>query len=145
MHTPQIRKCIMLPALVVAVAGALGACSADTSTDGTSVDHAGTDWQCLPVPDDVMGRILEGEITADGQGVTVEKSVMVEGVDNNFVAADLVFPGDETFTGLFTYDRENIGPITSASKGTATLFNWPETPGGKLDGVDAAEKCLEKK
>lgn len=111
----------------------------------TVVSAQGQDWECLPVPEDVMGRILEGEITADGAGVEVEKATMVEGADNNFVAADLIFPGEKKpFTASFTYGRENISPITSASKGTAALFNWPETPGEKLDGSYAAEKCLDK-
>lgn len=139
-----MMKKTLVAGLALAVAGALGACSSDTATDG-NVEHAGAEWECQAVPDDVMTRILEGEKVSDGQGVDVENSAMVEGADNNFVAADLVFPGeDKPFTALFTYDRENIGPITSASKGTASLFNWPETP-GEFDGVGAAEKCLENK
>lgn len=109
------------------------------------VSAQGQDWECLPVPEDVMGRILEGEITADGAGVEVEKATMVEGADNNFVAADLMFPGEKKpFSASFTYPKDGAGPITSASKGTAALFNWPETPGGKLDGSYAAEKCLDE-
>ena len=135
------KRTALATAAIIATAGTLGACSSGTATDG-SVDYAGAEWECQTVPDDVMTRLLEGEKTNDGQGVTVEKSAMVAGTDNNFVAADLVFPGeDKPFTALFTYDRENIGPITSASKGTASLFNWPETP-GQFDGVGAAEKCL---
>lgn len=138
------KRTALATAAIIATTGTLGACSSGTAADG-NVDYANTEWECQTVPDDVMTRILEGEKTGDGQGVDVEKSAMVEGADNNFVAADLMFPGEEKpFTALFTYDRENIGPITSASKGTAVLFNWPETP-GEFDGVGAAEKCLENK
>lgn len=111
----------------------------------TVVSAQGQDWECLPVPEDVMGRILEGESNADGEGVEVQKSAMVQGVDNNFIAADLMFPGEsKPFSASFTYPKDGAGPITSASTGTAALFNWPETPGGKLDGSYAAEKCLDE-
>lgn len=138
------KRTALATAATIAAAGTLGACSSGTATD-SSVDYAGAEWECQTVPDDVMTRILEGEKTNDGQGVTVEKSTMVAGTDNNFVAADLVFPGEsKPFTAVFTTPIDGAGPITSATAGTAQLFNWPETPGGKLDGSYAAEKCLDE-
>lgn len=151
MNISQTRHNLTRPALAIvstiAVAGVLGACSTSTTTSDAGnpvVEFGGQDWECLPVPEETMGRVLEGESNADGEGIEVEKSAMVQGVDNNFIAADLVFPGEsKPFTAVFTTPIDGAGPITSATAGTAQLFNWPETPQGKLDGASAAEKCVD--
>ena len=141
------KKVLTLLALTPIVA-LLGACSSGTTTNDAGnavVEFGGQEWECLPAPEETLGSILEGEIRADGEGVEVSKSAMVQGVDNNFIAADLIFPGEsKPFTAVFTTPIDGAGPITSATAGTAQLFNWPETPGGKLDGAYAAEKCLDK-
>lgn len=108
-----------------------------------TVNVAGQDWDCLPVPDETMQRIMDGDKWDDGAHATVDKSVMVQGEDNNFIAANITWEGeDEPFAADFTAPIDGSGPITSASPGTAELFNWPETPGGPFDGTDAAKECL---
>ena len=140
------RTALATAATIAAVT--LGACSTVPQTNdagNTVVNFGDHDWECLSVPEDTLDSLLEGEIRADGEGVEVSKSAMVQGVDNYFVAADLIFPGDKTpFTAVFTTPIDGAGPVFSATAGTATLFNWPETPGGKLDGAYAVEKCLDK-
>lgn len=151
MKTSQTRHKIMRPALAIAstiaVAGALGACSTDTTTSDAGnpvVKFGGHEWECLPVPEETIDRVLDGSSYNVGE-FEVEKSAMVQGVDNYFVAADVIYPGDKTpFTAVFTTPIDGAGPITSATSGTARLFNWPENPKGKLDGAYAAEKCLDK-
>lgn len=107
------------------------------------VNVAGQDWECQPVPDETMQRIMEGDKWDDGTHATVDKAVMVQGADNNFIAANITWEGeDEPFAADFTAPVDGSGPITSASPGTAELFNWPETPGGPFDGTDAAKECL---
>lgn len=109
----------------------------------STVNVAGQDWECQPVPDETMQRIMGGDKWDDGAHATVDKAVMVQGVDNNFIAANITWEGeDEPFAADFTAPVDGIGPITSASPGTAELFNWPETPGGPFDGTDAAKDCL---
>lgn len=108
-----------------------------------TVNVAGQDWECLPVPDETMQRIMGGDKWDDGAHATVDKAVMVQGADNNFIAANITWEGeDEPFAADFTAPVDSSGPITSASPGTAELFNWPETPGGPFDGTDAAKECL---
>lgn len=110
-----------------------------------TVNVAGQEWECLPVPDETMQRIMDGDKWDDGAHATVEKAVMVQGEDNNFVAASILWEGeDEPFAADFTTASDGGGPITSASSGTAELFNWPETPGGPFDGTTTAKECLEK-
>lgn len=110
-----------------------------------TVNVAGQDWECLPVPDETMQRIMGGDKWDDGAHATVDKAVMVQGADNNFIAANIAWEGeDEPFAADFTAPVDGSGPITSASPGTAELFNWPETPGGPFDGTDAAKECLAK-
>ncbi|WP_165164948.1 hypothetical protein [Corynebacterium qintianiae] len=109
----------------------------------TTVKAGGQEWQCQPVPNEVMGRILDGDRA--GRRATVVASQMVQGADNLFVSARLQWDGEaDTFDAVFTAPIDGAGPITSASSGTATLFNWPETPGGPLDGTEASEECLKK-
>ena len=108
-----------------------------------TVNVAGQDWECQPVPDETMQRIMGGDKWDDGAHATVDKAVMVQGADNNFIAANITWEGeDEPFAADFTAPVDGSGPITSASPGTAELFNWPETPGGPFDGTDAAKECL---
>lgn len=110
-----------------------------------TVNVAGQDWECQPVPDETMQRIMGGDKWDDGAHATVDKAVMVQGEDNNFIAANITWEGeDEPFAADFTAPVDGSGPITSASPGTAELFNWPETPGGPFDGTDAAKECLAK-
>lgn len=117
----------------------------EATPDQPTVNHAGQEWACLPVPDDTMNRIMEGDLWDDGAHATVEKAVMVQGEDNNFIAASIKWEGeDEAFDADFTTALDGGGPITSASSGTASLFNWPETPNGPYDGTGAAQKCLKK-
>ena len=117
----------------------------EAAPEQPTVSHAGQEWECLPVPDDTMSRIMDGDLWDDGAHATVEKAVMVQGVDNNFVAASIKWEGeDEPFSADFTTALDGGGPITSASSGTASLFSWPETPGGPFDGTGAAQKCLKK-
>ncbi|WCZ33626.1 MULTISPECIES: hypothetical protein [Corynebacterium] len=112
--------------------------------EAETVEFGGQEWTCLPVPEDLLGRLLDGSSYNVGD-LGVDKSTMVRGVDNFFVAAEVIYPGDKTpFKAVFTSPIDGTGPITSATKGTAQLFNWPETPNGKLDGAYAAEKCLKK-
>ena len=109
----------------------------------STVNVAGQDWECQPVPDETMQRIMGGDKWDDGAHATVDKAVMVQGADNNFIAANITWEGeDEPFAADFTTASDGSGPITSASPGTAELFNWPETPGGPFDGTDAAKECL---
>lgn len=116
-----------------------------TAPEHPTVNHAGQEWECLPVPDDTMSRIMDGDLWDDGAHATVEKAVMVQGEDNNFVAASILWEGeDEAFAADFTTALDGSGPITSASSGTAELFNWPENPGGPFDGTGAAQECLKK-
>lgn len=111
--------------------------------EAETVKYGKQEWTCMPVPDDLMERLLDGS-TYNGTTVA-EKSTMVQGEDNFFIAAEVVYPdADSSFEAVFTSPIDGTGPITSATKGTAQLFNWPQTPGGKLDGAYAAEKCLEK-
>lgn len=108
-----------------------------------TVNVAGQDWECQPVPDETIQRIMDGDKWDDGAHATVDKAVMVQGADNNFIAANITWEGeDEPFAADFTAPVDGSGPITSASPGTAELFNWPETPGGPFDGTDAAKECL---
>ena len=108
-----------------------------------TVNVAGQDWECQPVPDETIQRIMDGDKWDDGAHATVDKAVMVQGADNNFIAANITWEGeDEPFAADFTAPIDGSGPITSASPGTAELFNWPETPGGPFDGTDAAKECL---
>ena len=108
-----------------------------------TVNVAGQDWECQPVPDETMQRIMGGDKWDDGAHATVDKAVMVQGEDNNFIAANITWEGeDEPFAADFTAPIDGSGPITSASPGTGELFNWPETPGGPFDGTDAAKECL---
>ena len=108
-----------------------------------TVNVAGQDWECLPVPDETMQRIMDGDKWDDGSHAAVDKAVMVQGADNNFIAANITWEGeDEPFAADFTAPVHGSGPITSASPGTAELFNWPETPGGPFDGTDAAKECV---
>lgn len=108
-----------------------------------TVNVAGQDWECQPAPDETMQRIMGGDKWDDGAHATVDKAVMVQGEDNNFIAANITWEGeDEPFAADFTAPIDGSGPITSASPGTADLFNWPETPGGPFDGTDAAKECL---
>ncbi|NYI55898.1 hypothetical protein [Corynebacterium tuberculostearicum] len=108
-----------------------------------TVSVAGQDWECQPVPDETMQRIMGGDKWDDGAHATVDKAVMVQGADNNFIAANITWEGeDDPFAADFTAPVDGSGPITSASPGTAELFNWPETPGGPFDGTDAAKECL---
>ncbi|MFS0138275.1 hypothetical protein ACL1FX_05110 [Corynebacterium striatum] len=117
----------------------------EAAPEQLTVSHAGQEWECLPVPDDTMNRIMDGDLWDDGAHAAVEKSVMVQGVDNNFIAASIKWEGeDEAFDADFTTAIDGGGPITSASSGTASLFNWPETPDGPYDGTGAAQKCLKK-
>ncbi|MGX4760740.1 hypothetical protein ACWJIK_01260 [Corynebacterium minutissimum] len=117
----------------------------ETAPEHPTVKHAGQEWECLPVPDDTMSRIMDGDLWDDGAHATVEKAVMVQGADNNFVATSILWEGeDEPFAADFTTAVDGGGPITSASSGTAELFNWPETPGGPFDGTGAAQECLKK-
>ena len=110
-----------------------------------TVNVAGQDWECQPVPDETMQRIMDGDKWDDGAHATVDKAVMVQGADNNFIAANITWEGeDEPFAADFTAPKNGSGPITSASPGTAELFNWPETPGGPFDGTNAAKECLAK-
>ena len=108
-----------------------------------TVNVAGQEWECQPVPDETMQRIMGGDKWDDGAHATVDKAVMVQGADNYFIAANITREGeDEPFAADFTAPVDGSGPITSASPGTAKLFNWPETPGGPFDGTDAAKECL---
>ena len=108
-----------------------------------TVNVAGQDWECQPVPDETMQRIMDGDKWDDGAHATVDKAVMVQGEDNNFIAANITWEGeDEPFAADFTTPKDGSGPITSANPGTAELFNWPETPGGPYDGTNAAKECL---
>lgn len=117
----------------------------EATPEHPTVKHAGQEWECLPVPDDTMSRIMDGDLWDDGAHATVEKAVMVQGEDNNFVAASIKWEGeDKPFDADFTTAIDGGGPITSASSGTASLFNWPETPGGPFDGTGAAQECLKK-
>ena len=110
-----------------------------------TVNVAGQDWECLPVPDETMQRIMDGDKWDDGAHATVDKAVMVQGADNNFISASITWEGeDEPFAADFTAPIDGSGPITSASPGTAELFTWPETPGGPLDGTNAAKECLAR-
>lgn len=118
---------------------------AQTEEKTNTVNVAGQDWECLPVPDETMQRIMDGDKWDDGAHSTVDKAVMVQGADNNFIAANITWEGeDEPFAADFTAPIDGNGPITSASSGTAVLFNWPETPDGPLDGTNAAKECLAK-
>jgi len=56
-----------------------------------TVSVAGQDWECQPVPDETMQRIMGGDKWDDGAHATVDKAVMVQGADNNFIAA--ISPG----------------------------------------------------
>ena len=104
---------------------------------------AGQDWECQPVPDETIRRIMDGDKWDDGAHATVDKAVMVQGADNNFIAANITWEGEnEPFAADFTAPKDRSGPITSASPGTAELFSWPETPGGPYDGTKAAKECL---
>lgn len=86
---------------------------------------------------------MDGDKRDDGARAIVDKAVMVQGKDNNFIAANITWEGEnEPFAADFTTSKEGGGPITSTSPGTATLFNWPETPGGPYDGTKAAKECL---
>ncbi|HAT1242516.1 TPA: hypothetical protein I8V59_000709 [Corynebacterium striatum] len=108
-----------------------------------TVNVADQEWECQPVPDETMQRIMGGDKWDDGAHATVDKAVMVQGADNYFIAANITWEGeDEPFAADFTAPVDGSGPITSASPGTAKLFNWPETPGGPFDGTDAAKECL---
>ena len=115
----------------------------EATPEHPTVKHSGQEWECQPVPDDTMSRIMDGDKWDDGAHATVDKAVMVQGADNYFIAANITWEGeDETFAADFTAPIDGSGPITSASPGTAKLFNWPETPGGPFDGTDAAKECL---
>lgn len=115
----------------------------EATPEHPTVKHSGQEWECLPVPDDTMSRIMDGDKWDDGAHATVDKAVMVQGADNYFIAANITWEGeDEPFAADFTAPVDGSGPITSASPGTAKLFNWPETPGGPFDGTDAAKECL---
>lgn len=117
----------------------------EAAPENLTVSHAGQEWECLPVPDGTMSRIMDGDLWDDGAHATVEKAVMVQGEDNSFVAANILWEGeDEAFSADFTTALDGGGPITSASSGTAELFNWPENPGGPFDGTGAAQECLKK-
>lgn len=110
-----------------------------------TVNVAGQDWECQPAPDKTMQRIMDGDKWDDGAHATVDKAVMVQGADNNFISASITWEGeDEPFAADFTAPIDGSGPITSASPGTAELFTWPETPGGPLDGTNAAKECLAR-
>lgn len=157
-------------AAIIAAAGTLGACSTPSATDdadstssatndadstssanndpgktGIVVSAEGQDWECLTVPEDVMGRILDGKIVANGEDVEVEKATMVEGADDDFIAAEMIFPdeADPVLTS-FTYPKDGTGPIYASDSDTAQLFNYPRIPQGKLDGSYAAEECVSK-
>mgnify|MGYP000111897180 CR=1 FL=1 len=111
--------------------------------DNNTVNVAGQDWECQPVPDETMQRIMDGDKWDDGAHATVDKAVMVQGADNNFIAANITWESEnEPFSADFTAPKDGSGPITSASPGTAELFSWPETPGGPYDGTNAAKECL---
>ncbi|MFW9223340.1 hypothetical protein [Corynebacterium striatum] len=115
----------------------------EATPEHPTVKHSGQEWECQPVPDDTMSRIMGGDKWDDGAHATVDKAVMVQGADNYFIAANITWEGeDEPFAADFTAPIGGSGPITSASPGTAKLFNWPETPGGPFDGTDAAKECL---
>ncbi|WP_129720923.1 hypothetical protein [Corynebacterium striatum] len=115
----------------------------EATPERPTVKHSGQEWECQPVPDDTMSRIMGGDKWDDGAHATVDKAVMVQGADNYFIAANITWEGeDEPFAADFTAPIGGSGPITSASPGTAKLFNWPETPGGPFDGTDAAKECL---
>lgn len=117
----------------------------EATPEHPTVNVAGQDWECLPVPDDTMSRIMDGDKWDDGAHATVDKAIMVQGEDNNFIAANILWEGEtEPFAAAFTTSLDGDSPITSASSGTATMFNWPETPGGPFDGTDAAQECLKK-
>lgn len=134
----------LLPLLTLSTLIFTGCSNADTQQqEKKSVNVAGQDWDCLPAPDETMQRILDGDKRDDGTHATVDKAVMVQGEDNNFIAANITWEGEnEPFTADFTAPKDGSGPITSASPGTAQLFNWPETPGGPYDGTNAAKECL---
>ena len=134
----------LLPLLTLSVLIFTGCSNAETQQEEKeTVNVAGQDWDCLPVPDETMQRIMDGDKLGDGTHATVDKAVMVLGKDNNFIAANITWEGEnEPFAADFTTSKEGSGPITSASPGTATLFNWPQTPGGPYDGTNAAKECL---
>ena len=122
----------------------ISSAASETDAELATVKFGGQEWTCLPAPEDLLERLLDGSSYNVGD-LAVDKATMVQGVDNFFVATDVIYPDDKTpFTAVFTSPIDGTGPITSATKGTSQLFNWPETPGGKLDGAYAAEKCLKK-
>ncbi|MGX7906691.1 hypothetical protein ACVNSK_10690 [Corynebacterium propinquum] len=134
----------LLPILTATTLIVTGCSNADTQQEEKkTVNVAGQDWDCLAVPDETMQRIMDGDKRGDGTHATVDKAAMVQGKDNNFIVANITWEGeDEPFAADFTAPIDGSGPITSASPGTATLFNWPETPGGPYDGTNAAKECL---
>lgn len=136
----------LLPLLVLTTLIFTGCSNSDAQhEEKKTVNVADQNWECQPVPDETMQRIMDGDKRDDGAHATVNRAVMVQGADNNFIAANITWEGqNEPFAADFTVPIDGSGPITSASPGTARLFNWPKTPGGPYDGTNAAKECLAK-
>lgn len=137
----------LLPILAATTLVLTGCSDADTQQEEktNTVNVAGQNWECQTVPDETMQRIMDGDKWDDGAHATVDEAVMVQGADNNFIAANITWEGQKKpFSADFTTSLDGSGPITSASPSTAKLFNWPETPGGPYDGTNAAKECLAK-
>lgn len=136
--TRQLCTVIATPALCTL----LIACSSESSTTGPeTVEVGGNEWTCLAVPQDVQTRILEGDKNADGANATVEKAVMVEGVDNDFVAMKIRWEGvAKPFDAGFAISKARTN-IVSTDRGTSMLFNWP-LAAEDLDGTKASAECL---
>ena len=100
----------LLPLLVLSTLIFTGCSNADTQQEESkTVNVAGQDWECQPVPDETMQRIIGGDKWDDGAHATVDKAVMVQGEDNNFIAANITWEGeDEPFAADFTLSLIHI-------------------------------------
>ena len=103
----------LLPLLTLSVLIFTGCSNAETQQEEKeTVNVAGQDWDCLPVPDETMQRIMDGDKLGDGTHATVDKAVMVQGKDNNFIAANITWEGEnEPFAADFTTSKEGLSLI----------------------------------
>ena len=98
----------LLPILTATTLIATGCSDADSQQEEATntVNVAGQDWECQPVPAETMQRIMDGDKWDDGAHATVDKAVMVQGADNNFIAANITWEGEnEPFAADFTTSK----------------------------------------
>ena len=87
----------LLPILAATTLVLTGCSDADTQQEEktNTVNVAGQNWECQPVPDETMQRIMDGDKWDDGAHATVDEAVMVQGADNNFIAANITWEGQK--------------------------------------------------